>query len=129
MSALRPEPTGGTLTPLMLASIDQPPARTRPDAVAFTREELSRILGLYGCFVADGEWRDYAIDHLKDAAVFSIFRRAAETPIYRIEKRPALAARQGAYAIVSMTGAILKRGRDLAQVLRLFDRRRLRLAE
>lgn len=100
-----------------------------PDAVTFTREELSSILGLYGQFVAAGEWRDYAIDHLKDAAIFSVFRRAAETPIYRIEKQPALAARQGAYAIVSMSGVILKRGKDLAQVLRLFDRQRLRLAD
>ncbi len=113
----------------MFASIDQRPCRQKPDAVAFTREELSRILGLYGQFVAAGEWRDYAIDHLKDAAVFSVFRRAAETPLYRIEKRPGLAQRQGAYAIVSMTGVILKRGPDLVQVLRLFDRQRLRLAE
>lgn len=112
----------------MLASFDQQPSRARPDAVAFTREELSRILRLYGQFVAAGEWRDYAIDHLKDAAVFSIFRRAAETPLYRIEKRPALASRQGAYAVLSMTGVILKRGHDLSQVLRLFDRQRLRLA-
>ncbi|MDZ7629089.1 MAG: DUF2794 domain-containing protein [Parvularculaceae bacterium] len=95
----------------------------------FTREELSRILGLYGNFVAAGEWRDYAIDHLKDAAVFSIFRRAAETPLYRIEKRPALANRQGPWAVVSMTGATLKRGHDLAQVLKLFDRKRLKLAD
>ncbi len=113
----------------MLASIDQSSGRPNPDAVAFTREELSSILGLYGQFVAAGEWRDYAIDHLKDAAIFSVFRRAAETPIYRIEKQPALAARQGAYAIVSMSGVILKRGKDLAQVLRLFDRQRLRLAD
>jgi hypothetical protein len=113
----------------MLASFDQQPFRQKPDTVAFTRVELSRILGLYGQFVAAGEWRDYAIDHLKEAAVFSVFRRAAETPLYRIEKRPALAARQGAYAVVSMTGVILKRGHDLAQVLRLFDRQRLKLAD
>lgn len=97
--------------------------------MAFTRVELSCILGLYGQFVAAGAWRDYAIDHLKDAAVFSIFRRAAETPLYRIEKRPSLTSRQGAFAVVSMTGVILRRGHDLAQVLRLFDRQRLRLAE
>lgn len=113
----------------MQVTPEQMRAVARPDAVAFTREELSKILGLYGQFVAAGEWRDYAIDHLKDAAVFSIFRRASETPLYRVEKRPALAARQGAYAVVSMTGVILKRGQDLAQVLRIFDRRRLRLAE
>lgn len=113
----------------MQVTPDQMRAVARPDAVAFTREELSKILGLYGQFVAAGEWRDYAIDHLKDAAVFSIFRRAAETPVYRVEKRPALAARQGAYAVVSMTGAIVKRGHDLAQVLKAFDRRRFKLAE
>ncbi len=113
----------------MQASTDQPHFRQRPEAVAFTREELSRILGLYGHFVAAGEWRDYAIDHLKDAAIFSVFRRAAETPVYRIEKRPALAARQGAFAVVSTAGIILKRGKDLAQVLRLFDRQKLKLAD
>ena len=112
----------------MLASIDQRHARHRPEAVAFTREELSRILGLYGQFVAVGEWRDYAIDHLKDAAIISVFRRSSETPLYRIEKRPALAERQGAFAVISMTGVILKRGHDLPQVLRLFDRQRLKLA-
>jgi hypothetical protein len=113
----------------MFEAADQShPSQTQP-RVAFTREELSKILSLYGQFVAAGEWRDYAIDHLKEAAVFSIFRRAAETPLYRIEKRPALALRQGAYAVVSMTGVILKRGHDLGQVLRLFDRQRLRLAD
>ena len=113
----------------MIVAQEQVGVGRKPDAVAFTREELSRILGLYGQFVAAGEWRDYAIDHLRDAAVFSIFRRAAETPLYRVEKRPALVNRQGAYAVVSMTGVILKRGHDLAQVLRVFDRQRLRLAD
>lgn len=113
----------------MVASLDQGWIRPKAEAVAFSRDELSRILGLYGQFVAAGEWRDYAIDHLKDAAVFSIFRRSSETPLYRVEKRPALSQRQGAYAVVSMTGVILKRGHDLAQVLRVFDRQRLRLAE
>ena len=103
-------------------------APARGAATAFTRAELARILSLYGQFVAAGEWRDYAIDHLRDAAVFSVFRRASETPLYRIEKRPRLAARQGAYVVVSMTGAVLKRGHDLAQVLKVFDRKRLRLA-
>jgi hypothetical protein len=101
--------------------------RRRIEPVAFTREELSRILSLYGQFVAAGEWRDYAIDCLPECAVFSIFRRASEAPLYRIEKRPALAARQGAWLVVSITGVILKRGGDLAQVLRVFDRKKLRL--
>lgn len=103
-------------------------APRRGAATAFSRAELSRILSVYGQFVAAGEWRDYAIDHLKDAAVFSVFRRASEMPLYRIEKRPRLAARQGAWQVVSMSGVILKRGHDLAQVLRVFDRQRLRLA-
>lgn len=100
----------------------------RSAAAAFTRPELDRILRLYGQFVAAGEWRDYAIDVLKDAAIFSVFRRASEMPLYRIEKRPRVAGRQGAYLVVSMTGAILKRGHELDQVLRIFDRQRLRLA-
>lgn len=113
----------------MAVAQDQHWARPRAEGVAFTRDELSRILGLYGHFVAAGEWRDYAIDHLRDAAVFSIFRRSAETPLYRVEKRPSLAGRQGAWSVISMTGVILKRGHDLAQVLRVFDRQRMRLAE
>ena len=113
----------------MQVSATPPSPHRRHEAVAFTRSELTRILGLYGQFVAVGEWRDYAIDHLRDAAVFSIFRRASEAPLYRIEKRPSLARRQGAWVVVSMTGAVMKRGQDLAQVLRVFDRKRLRLAE
>lgn len=97
-------------------------------AAMFTREELTRILNVYGQFVASGEWRDYAIDHLKDAAVFSVFRRASEFPIYRIEKRPRLAKAQGQYMVVSMTGMILKRGHELGAVLKVFDRMRLKLA-
>lgn len=102
--------------------------RTKIEPVAFSRSELTRILGVYGQFVAAGDWRDYAIDCLEDAAVFSIFRRASEMPLYRIEKRPKLARKQGAYMVVSMSGAILKRGHDLAQVLRVFDRQKLKLA-
>lgn len=104
------------------------PARPLTAPVSFTRSELTRILGVYGQFVVAGDWRDYAIDCLEDAAVFSVFRRASEMPIYRIEKRPRLARRQGAYQVVSMGGAILKRGADLGQVLRVFDRQKLRLA-
>ena len=104
------------------------PLSARPEPVTFTRSELTRILAVYGYFVAAGEWRDYAIDSLKDAAVFSIFRRASEMPLYRIEKRPALARKQGAWVVVSMSGAVLKRGGDLAQVLKIFDRQKLKLA-
>ncbi|TYO91490.1 DUF2794 domain-containing protein [Oceanicella actignis] len=100
------------------------PARAEP--VAFQRVELATILAVYGRMVAAGEWRDYAISHLREAAVFSIFRRAAEHPIYRIEKRPRLAARQGAYAVIGMDGRILRRGHDLRQVMRVFDRKLMR---
>ena len=103
-------------------------AAQRSAAATFTRDELTKILNVYGRFVAAGEWRDYAVDHLKDAAVFSVFRRASDMPIYRIEKRPRLAAKQGQYLVVSMTGMILKRGHELAQVLKVFDRMRLKLA-
>src|SRR5262249_19850403 len=87
--------------------------------VTFDRRELNRIFGLYGSKVAAGEWRDYAIDFLKDRAVFSVFRRAAEVPIYRIEKNPKLARRQGVYSVVSVTGLIIKRGHELERVLRV----------
>ena len=90
--------------------------------VTFDRRELDRIFGLYGRMVASGEWRDYAIDFLKDRAVFSVFRRTAEVPIYRIEKNPKLARKQGAYSVVSATGLILRRGHELDRVLRVLDK-------
>jgi hypothetical protein len=90
--------------------------------VTFDRRELNRILGLYGRKVAAGEWRDYAIDFLKDRAVFSVFRRASEVPLYRIEKNPKLARRQGAYSVVSATGLILRRGHELERVLGAIDK-------
>jgi hypothetical protein len=90
--------------------------------VTFNRRELDRILGLYGRKVAAGEWRDYAIDFLRDRAVFSVFRRSSEVPIYRIEKSPRLARRQGAYSVISATGLIVRRGHELDRVLRAIDR-------
>jgi hypothetical protein len=90
--------------------------------VTFERRELARILGLYGRKVAAGEWRDYAIDFLKDRAVFSVFRRSSEVPIYRIEKNPRLARRQGAYSVISATGLIVRRGHELDRVLRALDK-------
>jgi hypothetical protein len=92
------------------------------DQVTFNRHELDRILNLYGRMVAAGEWRDYAIDFLKDRAVFSIFRRSSEMPIYRIEKDPKLARKQGAYSVISVTGLIMKRGHELDRVLRVLDK-------
>jgi hypothetical protein len=89
--------------------------------VTFSRRELDRIFSLYGRKVAAGEWRDYAIDFLKDRAVFSVFRRSSDIPIYRIEKNPRLARRQGAYSVVSLTGVILKRGHELDRVIRVLD--------
>ena len=87
--------------------------------VSFDRQELNLILGLYGLHVGAGEWRDYAIDMLKDRAVFSIFRHTSDVPLYRIEKDPRLARRQGAYSVITASGQILKRGRDLGMVLRI----------
>ncbi|MCB2137166.1 MAG: DUF2794 domain-containing protein [Rhodobacteraceae bacterium] len=99
------------------------------DQVAFDRAELSLILGLYGHMVAAGEWRDYAMSFLRDRAVFSIFRRAAETPIYRIEKTPRLRGRQGMYAVIGMDGQVLKRGQDLGVVLRVLQRKLIRAVD
>jgi hypothetical protein len=98
-----------------------PPNAPR-NQVTFDRRELNRILDLYGRKVAAGEWRDYAIDFLKDRAVFSVFRRSSEMPIYRIEKNPRLSRRQGVYSVVSVTGLIVKRGHELDRVLRALDR-------
>ncbi len=103
--------------------------RPRPRQTFFKRRELDAILSLYGRKVAEGEWRDYAIDGLKDEAIFSVFRRASEMPIYQIVKRPKLAKRQGLYAVIGATGQILKRGHDLAAVLRIFDKRKLSLVD
>jgi hypothetical protein len=90
--------------------------------VTFNRRELDRILRLYGRMVAAGEWRDYAVDFLKDRAVFSVFRRSSEVPIYRIEKDPRLERRQGAYSVISATGLIMRRGHELDRVLRVLDK-------
>jgi Protein of unknown function (DUF2794) len=90
--------------------------------VLFTRKELTEILDLYGRKVAAGEWRDYAIDFGREKAVFSVFRRASEVPLYRIEKNPRLARRQGAYSVIAATGLILKRGHDLARVLGVLEK-------
>ncbi len=99
---------------------------TQPEQIHFDRRELGVILALYGRMVASGEWRDYGISSLRELAVFSVFRRTAENPLYRIEKRPKLRNRQGMYAIVAQDGQILRRGHDLAAVLRVLERKLIR---
>jgi Protein of unknown function (DUF2794) len=106
----------------------QPEAIARRSGITFDRQELAQILSVYGRKVRSGEWRDYAIDTLREKAVFSVFRRASECPLYRIEKTPKASRRQGAYSVIAATGLILKRGHDLARVLRALDRG-LRLVE
>ena len=112
----------------MIAGAEIAQFPTLPDTVAFHRTELSAILGLYGRAVAAGVWRDYGISMLRDAAVFSIFRRSTEMPLYRIVKAPKLARKQGAYSVVAAGGLVLRRGHDLGNVLRVLDRR-LRLVQ
>jgi Protein of unknown function (DUF2794) len=97
----------------------KPPVSSK---VSFDRAELRSILNLYGRKVAEGEWRDYAINFLKAMAVFSIFRRSSEMPLYRIVKNPALARKQGAYSVITTGGLILKRGTDLERVLQVLDK-------
>jgi len=100
-----------------------------PMQVAFDRRELSVIMSLYGRMVAAGEWRDYGISCLQEIAVFSVFRRTAENPLYRIEKRPKLRNRQGQYAVVGMGGQVLKRGHNLKNVLRVLERKLIRVVD
>jgi hypothetical protein len=102
------------------AAQDNPRSHQKPPAqVAFNRTELATILNLYGTKVAAGEWRDYAMDFNKERAVFAVFRRSSEQPLYRIEKNPKLARKQGTYAVTAPGGLILRRGHDLAQVLKV----------
>lgn len=98
-------------------------ARPAELPVSFLRRELEEILRLYGRMVAAGVWRDYAIDHLPDRAVFSVYRRASEVPLYRIVKDPALARKQGIFCVIAANGLILKRGHELSRVLAVLDRK------
>lgn len=111
----------GTVTPF--------PKSVGPSQVAFDRQELTRILDLYGRMVAAGHWRDYAIDLGREAATFSAFRRATERPEFRIEKRPSLRLRQGRWALVGEAGQVVKRGHELGPVLAPVERRLLKLVE
>jgi Protein of unknown function (DUF2794) len=103
------------------------PFASRLNQVGFERVELTQILNLYGRMVAAGNWRDYAIDLGRDAAIFSAFRRAAERPEYRIEKRPELRNKQGQWVLVGEGGAVLKRGHDLGPVLAPVERKLMKL--
>jgi hypothetical protein len=105
------------------------PQAGQPSQTAFDRIELSRIMDLYGRMVSAGQWKDYAIDLNRDVAIFSAFRRAAEQPEFRIEKRPALRQRQGMWALIGETGAVLRRGQELAGVLAPVERRLMKIVE
>jgi hypothetical protein len=105
---------------------NSPENYTASPVTRFDRSELNRILTVYGRMVAAGEWRDYAVDFLEEAAVFSIFRRASEMPLFRVEKRPKLRQRQGQYCVIAAGGLVMKRGHELAQVLKVFDRKLIR---
>ena len=106
-----------------------PRAQGVPSQIGFDRVELTRILDLYGRMVAAGHWRDYAIELCREAAVFAAFRRTAERPEFRIEKRPALRQRQGMWALVGEAGQVVKRGHELGPVLAPIERRLMKLVE
>ena len=119
MAEAEPQQRSAELVDFLGPSGPQPP-RQKP-YVGFDRLELNTILGLYGRKVAAGEWRDYAIDFLKDRALFSVYKRASERPLYVIEKNPKLRARQGQYMVLSQEGRVLKRGHELMNVLRVLE--------
>ena len=115
------------VVPINPAKTARPKKSKGPSQVAFQRAELAVILGLYGQMVSNGDWKDYAMDFLADRAEFSVYRRATETPLYRIVKTPAMAKKQGAYSVIAPGGLILKRGHDLKTVLRVFDKQRFKV--
>ena len=110
-------------------SLEPSHAAPRSAGIFFERRELERLLRLYGRMVAAGEWRDYAMVGHRDVAEFAVFRRSGDAPAYRIEKRPALRLKQGEWAVIGEGGVVLKRGRELPQVLRVFDSRRFTVVE
>ena len=119
----------GAMVVVMRTSPASQPARRQPETVAFTRSELTRILSVYGYFVAAGEWRDYAMDFTRDCATFAAFRRTAEVPQMRLEKRPALRQKQGMWTLFGEQGQVLKRGHDLNNVLAPVERRLVKLVD
>lgn len=118
----------GSLSLVITSNAASPKPLREPD-VFFSRAELEAILSVYGRKVVEGEWRDYAIGATKDVAIFAVHRRTSEMPLYRIEKRPKLARRQGAFSVIAATGLVLKRGHDLKQVLKVFEKHALRLID
>ena len=108
---------------------DAADAQPQAGPVFFDRRELDQILRVYGRMVASGEWRDYAVVGHRAVAEFAVFRRSGDAPAYRIEKRPALRQRQGQWAVIGEGGVVLRRGRELPQVLRVFDSRRFSVVE
>ena len=113
----------------MSFDVDSPNAQLEAGPVFFDRRELDQMLRVYGRMVAQGEWRDYSVAGHKDFAEFAVFRRSGDAPLYRIEKRPALQSKQGQWAVIGEGGQILRRGRDLAQALRVFDARKFNVVE
>lgn len=117
---LRPQCAGSPAVPAATAAFE---SAAQVSQITFNRQELAVILAVYGRKVATGEWRDYAIDLNRDKAIFSVFRRSSEVPLYRIEKDPKLARKQGAYSVVAAGGLIVKRGHDLVRVLEVLEKR------
>ncbi len=115
-------PGSGECQDSVVVNLTEYRQRRDPAPITFHRRELDAILRIYGRMVGEGEWKDYAIDHLKERAIFSIFKRSGELPLYRVEKVPKLAAKQGAYLVSNTHGMILKRGHELSQVLKVFDK-------
>lgn len=103
--------------------------QSQPGPVFFDRTELDLILRVYGRMVAAGEWRDYSMIGHREVAEFAVFRRSGDAPLYRVEKRPALRVKQGQWAVIGEGGIVLRRGRELAQVLRVFDSRKFKVVE
>lgn len=122
-------PDSGTPASLTLVDSSAPSKPLREPDIFFTRAEFETILSVYGRKVVEGEWRDYAIGSNREVATFAIHRRASEQPLFRIEKRPKLARRQGAFSVIAASGHIMKRGHDLAQVLRVFEKRSLKVVD
>ena len=114
---------------MSLTPHEAPPPSPQAGPVFFERRELDLLLRVYGRMVAQGDWRDYAMGGHKDFAEFAVFRRSGDAPLYRIEKRPALQTRQGLWAVIGEGGQILKRGRDLAQALKVFDGRKFQVVD